>query len=119
MTILIVGNNASILNELKSKLSIRGPSAELVIKTDPLMAGKYSHNHEVDILFTEMDMKRMNGMHLIEYVRHERPAVLTYLIVQEKDLHEYPLNGIDNVTEFIKYPFTDSNLDSVFGKPLA
>ncbi len=119
MTILIVGNNASILKELESELTIRRPDAKLVIKTDPLMAGKYSHNHEVDILITEVDMKRMNGIQLTQFVRQERPAVRTYLLMQETDLNEYPLNlnGIGDVTGVIKYPSTDGALEGVLGNP--
>ncbi len=119
MTILIVGNNAPILKELTSKLSMRCPSAELVIKTDPLMAGKYSCSHEVDILIAEPDMKRMNGPQLTQFVRHERPAVRSYFIVQETALNEYPASGMEHVTGLIQYPFTDSNLDRILGKSLA
>ncbi len=86
MTILIVGNNITILKEVSAQFQGIYPSADVMIKTDPLMAGKYSCCHEVDMLITEPEMKRMNGMQLIDFVRHEHPEIPAYLIVNEADV---------------------------------
>ncbi len=100
MTILIVGNNIAILKDISKKFQEAYPSVNVVIKTDPLMAGKYSCSHSVDILITEPEMKRMNGMQLIDFVRHENPEIPAYFIVQETDV----VNEPDGVTGVITYP---------------
>ncbi len=114
MTILTVGNDISILKELSDELWMLCPSASLVIKTDPLMAGKYSFNHSVDILITEMNMKRMNGMQLIDFVRRENPEVLTYTLSTKEEIEKQNINQVENVTGIITYPFRKHSLEHLF-----
>ncbi len=109
MTILFVGNNISVLEELSAEIETIYPSATVLIKTDPLMAGKYSYAHSVDILITELRMKRMDGMHLINFVHHEHPNIPAYLIGTMSDFEEYIIDEND-VTGMIVYPFTSASV---------
>ena len=86
MKILTVANHIAILEELEKELSAVSPGSEIIRETDALMAGKYAFNHEVDIVFAEADMKRMNGLQLIQFVRHKHPDVKSFLIGTEEDL---------------------------------
>ena len=74
------------------------------------MAGKYAFNHEVDMVFAETDMKRMNGLQLIQFVRRERPDVKSYLIGSDQDFSESFLTVSEDVTGFLIYPFTDKTI---------
>ncbi len=114
MTILTVGNEISILQELSDELLTICPSASLVVKTDPLMAGKYAFNHRVDILIAEMDMKRMNGIQLVDFVRREHPGVLAYLLGEKENMKKQNINQIENVTGIITYPFRNRSLEHLF-----
>ena len=110
MIIMTVGNHAAILKELVKELSEIFPGSEIIAETDALMAGKYAFNHEVDIVFAEADMKRMNGLQLIHFVRQEHPGVLSYLIVPSVEINDFPFLTSDEVTVIIKDSFTKESL---------
>ena len=82
MTILAVSNNFSLLERLCNGLSSIFPDADIIRETDSLMAGKYSFNHNIDMLFADVNMKRMGGVELIRFARQEHPGVLSYDTVQ-------------------------------------
>ena len=81
MTILAVSNNSTMLERLCNGLSSILPDADIIRETDSLMAGKYSFNHNIDMLFADVNMKRMGGVELIRFARQEHPGVLSYLIL--------------------------------------
>ena len=68
MTILAVSNNSTLLERLCNGLSSILPDANIIRETDSLMAGKYSFNHNFDMLFADVNMKRMGGVELIRFV---------------------------------------------------
>ena len=110
MIIMTVGNHATILKELVKELSEIFPGSEIIAETDALMAGKYAFNHEVDFVFAEADMKRMNGLQLIHFVRQEHPGVLSYLIVPSGEINDFPFLTSDEVTGIIEDSFTKESL---------
>lgn len=113
MIIMTVGNHATILKELVKALSEIFPGSEIIAETDALMAGKYAFNHEVDMVFAEMDMKRMNGLQLIQFVRQEHPDVKSYLIGTDQDFSESFLTAPGDVTGILTYPFTEKKIKAV------
>ena len=113
MIIMTVGNHATILKELVKELSKIFPGSEIIAETDALMAGKYAFNHEVDIVFAEADMKRMNGLQLIQFVRHKHPDVKSYLIGSGRDFSESFLNVSEDVTGLLTYPFAKKTIQDV------
>lgn len=108
--ILTVSNHRMMLDELEKELSAMYPEAEIIKETDALMAGKYAFHHDVDIVFAETDMKRMNGMQLIQFVRFEHPNVKSYLIGSEKELSESFLVVTEDVTGVLTYPFSKNEI---------
>ena len=57
MTILTVSNNFSLLERLCNGLLSILPDADIIRETDSLMPGKYSFNHHIDMMFTDVNMK--------------------------------------------------------------
>lgn len=108
--ILTVGNHMTMLEELEKELTEICPEAKIIKETDALMAGKYAFNHEVDMVFAEADMKRMNGLQLIQFVRHEHPDVKSYLIGSGRDFSESFLTVSEDVTGLLTYPFTEDSV---------
>lgn len=113
MKILTAANHAAMLNELGKALSEIFPDSELIQEADALMAAKYAFNHEVDIVFAEADMKRMNGLQIIQFVRHEHPNVKSFLVGTEKQLAESLLLVSEDVTGFLAYPFAEDSVREV------
>lgn len=105
----------AVLEELGRELSDIFPEGEIIKETDALMAGKYSFNHEVDVVFAEADMKRMNGLQLIQFVRQEHPDVKSFLIGSEKELSESFLVVSEDVTGVLAYPLTENAIRDVLG----
>ena len=116
MKILTVANHIAILEELVKELSKIFPGSEIIAETDALMAGKYAFNHEVDIVFAEADMKRMNGLQLIQFVRHKHPDVKSYLIGSGRDFSESFLNVSEDVTGILTYPFMKKTIRDTLRK---
>ena len=113
MKIMTVGNHGAVLNELEKELSEIFPDGEIIRETDALMAGKYAFNHEVDMVFAEADMKRMNGLQLIQFVRHEHPDVKSYLIGSEEEFSDSFLVVSEDVTGILTYPFTEEAIQEM------
>ena len=85
-------------------------------ETDALMAGKYAFNHEVDIVFAEADMKRMNGLQLIQFVRHKHPDVKSFLIGTDEDLSGFLGVVSEDVTGILTYPFIKKTIRDTLRK---
>lgn len=113
MIILTVANDMTMLEELGRELSETFPGEEIIKEKDALMAGKYAFNHSVDIVFAEADMKRMNGLQLIRFVRQEHPEVKSFLIGTEKELSESFLVISEDVTGVLTYPFAKKELRDI------
>lgn len=113
MKILTVANHMIMLEEVEKELHGIFPEAEIIKETDALMAGKYAFNQGVDIVFAEVDMKRMNGFQLIEFVRHENPDVKSFLIGTEAEFSESLLVVSEDVTGILTYPFAENAICDV------
>lgn len=105
MKILTVANHKAMLDALEKELEDIFPGSEIVKETDALMAGKYAFNQGVDVVFAEAEMKRMNGLQLIQFVRQEHPGVRSFLIGSEQELSESFLVVSEDVTGVLAYPF--------------
>ena len=58
MEILTVSNDKALLADLHGALRSLFPTAYIAQETDPLMAGKYAFQNDVDMLLADVDMKR-------------------------------------------------------------
>ena len=113
MKILTAANHVAILEELEKELSAVSPGSEIIRETDALMAGKYVFNHEDDMVFAETNMKPLNGLQRIQFVKHEHPGVKSYLIGADEDFSESFLIVSEDVTGILTYPFTKETILAV------
>lgn len=108
MRILTVGNHVAMLRELGKELSEIFPEGEIIWETDALRAGKYAFNHDVDMVFAETNMKRMNGVEFIQFVRQEHPDVKSFIVGTEQELSESFLIISEDVDGILNYPFEEN-----------
>ena len=113
MKILTAANHVTMLEALEKEIAHFFPKAEIIKENDALMAGKYAFNHEVDVVFAEADMKRMNGLQLIQFVRHEHPTVKTFLFGTQKELSASHAVASEDVTGVLTYPFAEDAVREV------
>ena len=113
MKILTAANHVAILEELEKELSAVSPGSEIIRETDALMAGKYVFNHEDDMVFAETNMKPLNGLQRIQFVKHEHHGVKSYLIGADEDFSESFLIVSEDVTGILTYPFTKETIQAV------
>lgn len=113
MNILAVSSNAALLTALEGILKGLFPGAVITRAADPLMAGKYAFQNMVDIVLAQADMKRMDGIQLIRFVRQERTAARAYLMGQESVLRELPLSVQGEVTGLLTLPCTAAEVAAV------
>lgn len=113
MRILTVANHMNMLKELEKDLSATLPGSEIIQETDALMAGKYAFNNDVDIVFAEADMKRMNGLQLIQFVRHEHPDVKSFLIGTDEEFSDSFFVIPEDVTGVLTYPFAEHAIQDI------
>lgn len=113
MKTLTAANHVAILEELEKELSAVSPGSEIIRETDALMAGKYAFNHEDDMVFAETNMKPLNGLQRIQFVKHEHPGVKSYLIGADDDFSESFLIVSEDVTGILTYPFTKETIQAV------
>lgn len=113
MKTLTAANHVAILEELEKELSAVSPGSEIIRETDALMAGKYAFNHEDDMVFAETNMKPLNGLQRIQFVKHEHPGVKSYLIGTDEDFSESFLIVSEDVTGILTYPFTKETIQAV------
>ena len=113
MKILTAANHVAILEELEKELSAVSPGSEIIRETEPRMAGKYLINHEDDMVFAETNMKPLNGLQRIQFVKHEHPGVKSYLIGADEDFSESFLIVSEDVTGILTYPFTKETIQAV------
>ena len=112
MNILVVGSNEVLLTALEGILKGLFPGAAITRGTDPLMAGKYAFHHEVDILLADVDMKRMDGIQLIHFVRQEQPAVRAYLMGSADALRCLPPHIQSEAAGLIPFPLTAAAVEA-------
>lgn len=103
MTILAVSNSRHILAALGRILERLFPDAQVIDMTDPLMAGKYAFHNKVELLLADAEMKRMDGVQLIRFVRQEQPSVRAYLLGRDCGSGASLPEGAEG---YIAYPFS-------------
>lgn len=113
MKILVVDNYNKRLQHLAGLLSSAFPDAEIETTIDPLMAGKYSFNNRVDILFAGLEMKRMNGMELGRFVRKNSPMAKVYLLGLENEHKDTYINPEENINGLLLYPFSAERIEAI------
>ncbi len=114
MTILMAGSRASLLRALADGLTHLFPDADIIMESDSLMAGKYAFDHDVDMIISEINMKRLNGVQLIQFVKQECPESLTYLVGTQAEFDESPVAVSEDIAGIVLYPFTQETFQQTF-----
>lgn len=84
MNIMVVDSNKQHLDDLVTKIQMVFKNDTIVSFTDPLLAVKHAFNCQVDQLFTEVLMRRIDGFMLVLRVRKCNPMV-NVIFVTESD----------------------------------
>lgn len=78
MITMLIDPNAEQAAETKSYLKESGD--KIIVFCDPMEAVKYGYNHEVDVVYTEVDMPRMSGFDMIRLLRKRYTDIKVYFV---------------------------------------
>lgn len=97
MTILAVDNNRDRLLASRTCLQYMFPGASVIVFTDPLLAVQYSFRNPIDILFTEREMRGMDGVTLSEGVRQRNGrAKIIFSSDRDRNLSHPDFRGVSS-----------------------
>lgn len=122
MTILVVDNILERLNVLVECLRNIYPMAEIKAERDPYGAGKYCLFHPVDMVFSELEPGKMDGLQLKELVRHTNPNAEVYITGELQSLYDWEILDQDNkllesdIKGALYYPVTPEKLGTVLAE---
>lgn len=113
MVILIVDNDLDRLHELEQSVQGAFPDETVFAYQDPLMAGKYSFNHPVDILIAGVVMKRMDGLQMSSFVRMTNPNAKVYLHGSQSEFEKSIILEDENINGQLVRPVTGKALRKI------
>lgn len=90
MTILLVDTHTIRQQSTALLLQELSPEFHVMSAADPLRAAKYAFNNPVDVLFTELSMKRMSGIQLCDFVGEKNPNVRICLTANRQEFADCP-----------------------------
>jgi len=70
--------------------------------TNPVEASSYLNNHEVDLLFLDINMKGLNGFELLETLTHPPPVIFT-TAYSEYAVDSYRVDALDYLVKPIPF----------------
>ncbi len=83
MKILAVDTDPSALQALIICLRSVFPNSEIHAYSDPLLAVKHGYNHRVDALFSEIDLKGLNGLEVALLVRKKQDLPISIIFISD------------------------------------
>lgn len=113
LTILAVDNEPVRLWELVELLRVTFPDDTVEYTHDPLMAGWFAFNKPVDMLITELDTRRMDGLELSAFIRRNNPDSRVYLIASQEEFDKYAIFDEDNISGRLVRPVTADALQGI------
>ena len=113
MNILLVEPSIKRLRSIALLMQAVSPDSLVMSTADPLMAAKYAFSNTVDVLFAELNMKRMSGLKLSEFVRDKSPDAQTFLIASREELADCP-ESFDCGVHPLALPITEESLRRAF-----
>ena len=96
MVILAVDDRKSRLDELVKLLRGLFDQATILPYSDPLLAGKYAYFNSVDVLFTALNMHRMNGINLKKMAHCKNAEAKVFLLGEQAEFEETEVFEGDN-----------------------
>ncbi len=113
MTILLVDTDPEGLQSTAALLQKVVPNSFVIAMLDPLMAAKYAFGTHVDALLAKLDMKRMNGLQLCEFVQQKNPGVRICLIGSQQEFCDCPAL-LDDTIQQLTLPVSEDALLHLF-----
>ena len=114
--ILVIDDEASILNMLKVLLSIEGH--QVVAHQEAASAMELVCQEDFDLVITDLRMTPINGIEVLKYVREQRPA-LPVIIMTAYGQVETAIESMQvGAFEYLKKPFRAADLLSTVRKAL-
>lgn len=115
MVQLLIVDDSEDLVQMMGRL-VKGHSTRVITASDGLMAYEVLQSTPVDLLITDMDMPRWNGLRLIQEVRKNRGSLPVIAMSANADYREH-LSEL-NVEHFFEKPFKKNEvlnvLDNIF-----
>lgn len=114
--ILIIDDEASILNMLKVLLTVEGHTVSAY--QDAARAMEAVCEEEFDLVITDLRMSPINGMDVLKFVREQRPALPVIMMTAYGQV-ETAIESIQiGAFEYLKKPFKAADLLSTVKKAL-
>lgn len=113
MHILAVDNDQCSLDALRSCLCKLFPGDTVAAFTDPMLAGKYAFNHSIRAVFTETEMKPVDGFALIKVIRKQCPGISVHFVTGHPDFERDAMRLMAD--SFIIKPVTLDKLGAAKG----
>lgn len=118
MKILAANHDKARLAKLSEYIAEIYPHDKIVTEADSLMAGKKCFSEAFDVVFANLDDRRLDGLKMKDFVRHGNPRAKYYICGNPRDLYDWNIideNGNiceDGVDGAITYPITKEKLVS-------
>ncbi len=103
MKFIVIDQDLKALYQLMRCLEEEYPESEIEPFFDPMLAVKYAYNHSVDAVFTELNMKRLDGFEVKRLIQG----------VQAKTMFYYITGDVGDI------PFIDDESEQVILKPIS
>lgn len=119
MVILIVDDEPERLEQTGKLTGELFPKAQIVMESDPLMAGKYALFHPVDVLISALRMRRADGLVMKKMVRYANENAKVYLMGTMEHFDQWNLVDLvgklsdPSVDGLLVFPITQTLLEKV------
>jgi CheY-like chemotaxis protein len=112
--ILVVDDDEPFLRVLKTSIKLLLPAYQVVTTKDGYAALAQFQQQSFDLLLTDYDMPRMNGLDLAERVRQISPDILIVLMTAGYSRDEIQtMAGSANLAGFLTKPFSLGQLREI------
>ena len=106
MTVLLVDTDVSRLRSTASLLRRVEPDILIMSTVDPLTAAKYAVSNGVDMLVANLNMKRMSGLRLCDFVREIHPQASVCLLASREEFADCP-EVFDSSVHPVPFPLSE------------
>lgn len=85
MQMIVVDTNKHSLSALVSCLKRVYPADEITAFIDPMSAVKFGFNNKIDLLFTEIPMRGVDGFQLVRLIREHNAGMAVCFVTETLD----------------------------------
>lgn len=111
MNIVLVSNDKKEMRNLSILINNIYKNSKIIQFTDPLLCAKYIWYKHVDIVFTEVDMRPVNGIEVLKVVRTKKSNIPFIIIANDNNMRCEAEKL--NVSGYWIKPIQESNLKEV------